>query len=88
MRLLVDELVVEPELELPLPTVIRPLCRLDIRFLFCFSNDSSMSTWMVATIGACRKEGGGGEGRASTCGCEAVDVERGFLRRVVTGVGL
>ena len=26
----------------------RPLCRRDIRFLFCFSNNSSMSTWMVA----------------------------------------
>ena len=88
MRLLVDELVVEPELELPLPTVIRPLCRRDIRFLFCFSNDPSMSTWMVATIGACRSVGGGGEGRASTRGCEAdADVEHGFLGHVI-GVGL
>ena len=48
-----DELVVEPELEWPHPTVIRPLCRRDIRFLLYFSNDSSMSTWVVATIGAC-----------------------------------
>ena len=34
VRLLVEELVVEPELELPLPTVIRPLCRRNICFLF------------------------------------------------------
>ena len=48
---------------------------------------SSMSTWIIATIGACRSMRGGGEERASTWGCEAdVDVERGFSRRV-TGVG-
>jgi hypothetical protein len=34
VRLSVDELV-EPELQLPLSTVIRPLCCRDIRFLFC-----------------------------------------------------
>jgi hypothetical protein len=33
------------------------------------------------------EDGGEREGRASTWGCEADDVERGFLRRV-TGVGL
>ena len=32
--------------------VIRPVCDRGIRFLFCFSKDSSMSTGMV---GACRK---------------------------------
>jgi hypothetical protein len=58
VQLLVDELV-DPDLELPVPTVIRPLCRRDIRFLFCFSSDSSISTWIVATIGAWRR----GEGR-------------------------
>jgi hypothetical protein len=62
VRLLVDELV-DPELELPRPTVIRLLCRRDIRFLFCFSSDSSMSSWMVATIGACRR----GERRMRLC---------------------
>jgi hypothetical protein len=86
VRLLVDELV-DPELELPLPTVIRPLWRRDIRFLFCFSSDSSISTRIVATIGAWRWGGGEDEGRASTWCCEVDDVERGFLRRV-TGVGL
>jgi hypothetical protein len=81
----VDELV-DPELELPLPTVIGLLCRRDIRFLFCFSSDSSMSTWIVAAIGAWRRGGEEDEG-AGTWSCEADDVERGFLRRV-TGVGL
>jgi hypothetical protein len=47
----VDELV-DPDLELPLPAVIRPLCRRDARFLFYFSNDSSMSTWIPTMIGA------------------------------------
>jgi hypothetical protein len=63
--LLVDELV-DPELELTLPTVMRPFCRHDIRFLFCLTNHSSISTWMVATIGASRLGGGGDEWRAST----------------------
>jgi hypothetical protein len=85
VRLLVDELV-DPELELPLPMVIRPLCRRDICFLFCFSSDSSISTWIVASIGAWRM-GGGDEGRTSTWCCEVDDVERGFFR-CVTGVGL
>ena len=66
VRHLVEELVVEPELDLPLPTVIRLLCSCNIHFLFCFNNYSSMSTWMVATIRACRSMGGGGERRAST----------------------
>jgi ferredoxin-like protein FixX len=44
MWVLVDEL--DPEPELPLPTVIMR----NIRFLFCFSNDSSVSTWMVARL--------------------------------------
>jgi hypothetical protein len=65
VRLLADELV-DPELELPLPTEIRPFCRHDIRFLFCLSHDSSISTRMVATIGASRLGGGGEEWRAST----------------------
>ena len=57
-------------------------------FFVCFSKDSSMSTWVVATIGACRTAGRGMRESASTRGCEVdVDVERGFLRRV-TGVGL
>jgi hypothetical protein len=56
VRLLVDELV-DPELELPLPMVIRPLCRSDIRFLFCFNSDLSTSTWIAATIGAWRGRG-------------------------------
>ena len=91
--LLVEELV-DPELECPLPTalvtLIRPLCHRDIRFLFDFSNDSPISTWIVATIGACRSRGGGDDWRASTCVERDTDgVDRGFkfLRRV-TGVGL
>ena len=88
---LLDELV-DPELECPLPTasvtLISPLCRRDIRFLFDFSNDSSISTWIVATIGACRSCGGGGDWRASTCvGWDTDGVEWGFFRRV-TGIGL
>ena len=63
--------------------VIRLLCRRDIRFLLCFSSDSSILTWEIATIGACRTWGGG----ASTWGCYAGDVERGVLRGV-TSVGL
>ena len=62
VRLLVDELV-DPELECLLLTalviLIRPIYRRDMRFLFDFSNDSSISTWIVATIGACRGCGGG-----------------------------
>jgi hypothetical protein len=84
VRLFVDELV-DPELELPLPTVIRPLCLRDIRFLFRSSNESSTTTWIIGTIGAWRRGGGEDEKRASTWCCEADDVERGFLRRV-TGV--
>jgi hypothetical protein len=50
MRLSVDELV-EPELELPLLTVIRPLCRCDIRFWFCFGSYSSILLKRSAPVG-------------------------------------
>ena len=73
-RLLIDELV-DLELECPLPTasvtLIRPLCR-DMRFLFDFRNDSSISTWIVATIGACRICEGGDDWRGSTCAIQTV----------------
>src|SRR6266404_5315234 len=91
VRVFVD--VLEPELEFPLAVTIRPLCRRDMRLLLCFSNDSSKSTWIVATIGAGRiGRGGGDDGGPSMWECDesddddADDVERGFLRRV-TGVG-
>jgi hypothetical protein len=83
VRLFVGELV-DPELELPLPTAIRPPCLRDIRFLFLFEQhfvDNDLDNQRL-------EEGGGeDEGHASTWCCEADDVERGFLRRV-TGVGL
>ena len=84
--------LVDPELECPLPTalvkLIRPLCRRNIRFFFDLSDDSSILTWTVATIGTCRSCGGEDDWRARTCGgCDTDGVERGFLRRV-TGVGL
>ena len=83
MPLLVDELVLEPELELPLPTVIGRSVAAIYVFLFCFSNDSSTSTWMAATIGVCRGVGGDGMGCTSTWGREAdIDVESGLFRRV------
>ena len=82
-----DELEVELELTLPLElvTLMRPLWRRDMRFLPCFSNDSLISTWIVATIG-----GGnvGGDTVGAGAGArEDDDVERDFLRRI-TGVGL
>ena len=43
MRLLVDELVVEPELEFA-TAVIMPLCRREMRLLLSFNNDSSILT--------------------------------------------
>ena len=87
---LLDELEAEPELTLlpELVTLIRPLWRRDIRLLPCFSNDSLMSTWIVATIGAGRiGRGGGGKVGVSRWGRDDDDVERGFLRRM-TSVGL
>ena len=87
VRLLVDELV-DPELECPLPTalvtLIRPLCRSDIRFLFDFSNDSSISIWIVATIGACRSCGGGDD----WCTSRVSDGIQTWLLAAWTGVGL
>jgi hypothetical protein len=81
VRLLVDKLV-EPELELLVLTVIRPLCRHDIRFLFCFNNDSLMLTRIVARIGARWTR------RGARGGCEADDVEHSFLWRVTaSGLG-
>jgi len=66
---------------------MRPLWRRDMRFLPCFSNDSLISTWIVAIIG-----GGnvGGDTAAAGAGArddDDDDVERDFLRRM-TGVGL
>jgi hypothetical protein len=63
---------------------MRPLWRRDMRFLPCFSNDSLISTWIVATIG-----GGnvGGDTVGAGAGVREDDVERDFLRRI-TGVGL
>jgi hypothetical protein len=34
----------------------------DLGFLLCFSNESSTSTWIFGTIGACSVEGRGNEG--------------------------
>jgi hypothetical protein len=84
VQLLVDE--VDTELELPLPTMIRPCCRLDIRFLLCYSDDPPILTWIAATIVACRARGGERLGACLQWGCEADEVERAFFRRV-TGVG-
>jgi hypothetical protein len=77
MRLLVDE----PYLELAflLLTVIRLFFCQDIHFLFCFSNHSSVSTWIVATIGACRTGGGGGRA------CQYVGKRGGHTSQLACG---
>ena len=82
-----DELEAELELTLPqeLVTLMRPLWRRDTRFLPCFSNDSLISTWIVATIG--RGNVGGDTIGAGAGTRDDDDVERDFLRRM-TGVGL
>ena len=82
-----DELEAELELTLPLElvTLMRPLWRRDMRFLPCFSNDSLMSTWIVATIGA---DNVGGDTAGAGAGArDGDDVERDFLRHM-RGVGL
>jgi hypothetical protein len=89
IRLLVDE-PVEPELELPVPVpaVMTPLCRRDIRL-------SSRSVSLIIRryrledllLSAPVGPRGGDDECAGTLGCDTDKVECNFLRRV-TDVGL
>ena len=77
MQLLVEELVVEPELELPLLTVITEGRSAAAIYVSCSVSVTIRRCRLGWLIGACRSMGGGGEGRASTWGCVAdVDAER------------
>jgi hypothetical protein len=82
VRSLVDELV-DPELKLPLPTVISR-CAAAYSFLVLFQRRLlKINLKRLATIGICRT----GRGVRQHGGCKADDVERSFLQSV-TGVRL